>query len=88
MNTDSLVDLMAFTLYVGAARFDATRDQAALLRETVLPLLVQYQAGEIHQDVVFRQVEQVMGPDWNPSATWAARLDAMGFTRDSTGHTH
>lgn len=85
MNTDDLAGLLAFTVYVAAARSDATREQVAELRRTVLPLLDRFRAREIDQDVIFRQVEEAMGPDWNPSGTWAEQLDALGFARDDTG---
>lgn len=88
MNIEQIVNVLAFTVYVAAARVDATPEQAAELRREILPLLDRYRAGEIHQDVIFRQVEQVMAPDWDPSGAWADQLDVLGFTRDDTGHTH
>ena len=85
MNIERLVDLLAFTVYAAAARVDATREQAAALREEILPLLDQYRAGEIPEDVIFCKVEEIMSPDWNPSGRWADQLDALGFARDDTG---
>jgi hypothetical protein len=85
MNIDSFVDLFAFTVYVTAAKADATAEQAEALRATILPLLDRFRAGDIDEDVIFRQVDEVMGPDWNPAGAWADQLDALGFAREDTG---
>lgn len=85
MNTEQIVQVLAFTVYVASARADAAPEQVADLRREVLPLLDRYRAGEIGPDVVFRRVDALMGPDWNPSGTWADQLDVLGFARDDTG---
>lgn len=81
----NIVQVLAFTVYVASARVDATSEQAAELRQEILPLLDQYRAGEIPEDVIFCKVEEIMGPNWRPSGDWLEQLDVLGFIRDDTG---
>jgi hypothetical protein len=82
---EKLTEVLAFVTYVSAARMDATREQAAELREKVLPVLDNYRNGLVAENAVLAVVDAVMGLDWHPTGAWAEQLDALGFTRDSTG---
>lgn len=70
-------EALAFTMYLGAANWDATPDQRVRLRAAVLPLLPQY---KIDGDTgpVEGAVRAVMGPQWSPSGEWAAMLVSCG----------
>jgi hypothetical protein len=84
---------LAFTLFVGAARYDATPEQVSMLKAQVVPLLDGYkETGD--ETAVREAVHRIMGPQWKPNAdfrrtiievqnaslaTSTARLRAAGF---------
>jgi hypothetical protein len=85
LNDEKLTEVLAFVTYVSAARMDATREQAAELREKVLPVLDNYRNGLVAENAVLAVVDAVMGLDWRPSGEWADQLTLLGFTREDTG---
>ena len=62
---DSLSSLLGITMYVGAARADATPEQLEELRSRLSPF-IENRVVEGIIDVV----NEVMGPDWKPSGPW------------------
>jgi hypothetical protein len=55
-----------FTLFVGAARQDATPEQVSMLRAQVTPLLDAYKdTGD--ETAVREAVHRIMGPQWKPN---------------------
>lgn len=67
--------------YIAAARFVADPDQAEELKARVLPALERYRRYEIGEPEILELVDQIMGPDWQPTGEWAEQLVALGFTR-------
>lgn len=57
---------LAFTLFVGAARYDATPEQASMMKAQIPPLLEAYKdtGDERH---VREAVHRIMGPQWMPN---------------------
>jgi hypothetical protein len=89
----TFVASLAFTLFVGAARYDATPEQVSMLKAQIIPLLVAYKENG-DETAVREAVHRIMGPQWKPNvdfrrqivelqnaslAASTARLRAAGF---------
>lgn len=70
MNMDAVTRALAFVMFVGAAREDASPDQRHRLGVVVPPLLKAYKAGEVEEETIRRAVRKIMGREWRPSARW------------------
>lgn len=75
------------TLYIAAARADCVGDpeKASQLKSRVLPALGRYRVGDLSENEMFHLVDEVMGPDWEPSGAWKDHLDSLGFERAEHG---
>lgn len=67
---------LAFLMFVGAARADASPDQLAQLRERLPPLLDAYKA-EGNPRPTMEAVIDIMGPTWRPQGDWARQIDTF-----------
>lgn len=67
---EALSRALAFVMFAGAAKEDATPDQRDRLRKVIPPLLDHYKAGRIQEDDVRRAIRKIMGQDWRPGPKW------------------
>lgn len=67
---------LAFVMFIGAAKADATPEQAARLRDAVQPLIDDLRAGGDPTPILAAVVE-AMGPDWTPSEEWRVWIDGL-----------
>lgn len=72
----TLSEGLAFTLFIGAARADATAEQVGRLRAEVMPLLDAYRVtGD--ESPVRQKVREIMGAGWEPTGDWAAQIGRL-----------
>jgi len=69
MSFQSFAGPLAFTLFIGAARADATPAQRQALQERLMPLLPRYRS-EGDEGPIRAAVRDVMGVDWKPTGQW------------------
>lgn len=64
---------LQFTLFVGAAVYDATPEQRSMLQAQVTPLLVGYkETGD--ETWVREAVHRIMGPQWMPNTDFRRQI--------------
>lgn len=72
----TLTEGIAFTLYMGAANFDATEDQRDLMRSAIEPALLHYvNTGD--ETPVRTIIQIVMGDQWKPTGQWADYIASL-----------
>jgi hypothetical protein len=67
---------LAFLMFVGAAKADATPEQAARLKSAVQPMIADLRAGGDPRPILAAVIE-AMGPEWTPSGEWRAWIDSL-----------
>ena len=67
---------LAFVMLIGAAKADASPEQAVLLRDAVQPLIDDMRSGGSPMPIL-AAVIKVMGPDWTPSEDWRVWIDGL-----------
>ena len=68
---------LAFTLYVGAANYDANPQQREQLRDRIRPLLEEMKEdGEAAKQVLV-EVGSIMGSEWRPTGDWDTVIKNM-----------
>jgi hypothetical protein len=65
---------LTFTLYIGAANFDATPNERARLRNVIPPMLEGLKAGTVTAKEILAKVEEIMPPEWTPSDPWKTQI--------------
>jgi hypothetical protein len=67
---------LAFTLFIGAARADATVAQQEELTRVLTPLLVELRHTNNAEEIM-RTVQRVMGPTWAPGDEWRTMISNL-----------
>lgn len=76
----TLAASLEFTLFVGAARADATANQVHLMRTKVIPLLMAYKdSGD--ETPVREAIHRIMGRQWMPNAEYREAIAQLQSAR-------
>ena len=77
-----MVAYLVFTLYVGAARADASPEQLARLRSEFVPMLKGFREGTIDKKEMLTKVDEIMGKDWHVPEPWSTQIIRLVKGRD------
>lgn len=75
---------MAFIMYVGAARADASPPQLRRLRKEVVPTINKLKGRDAAPEdtkstliEILKQVQGIMGKEWKPQGEWMRAIDSL-----------
>lgn len=74
----SVAKTLGFTLYIGAARADATPEQVDRLKTGVMSELDLYRRTGDDRPIR-KKILEIMGENWEPSGDWKRTIDALGL---------
>ena len=84
MNPKTLAGWLAFTMYISAARADASAGQLFEMRRVITPAIEGLKRRDLTPEetrrllaIVLTRVQTIMGKDWQPQGEWMVAINSI-----------